>query len=96
MSADQQPRLAARGGLAWRTWGDTSVVFNPSSGNTHLLDFAATEGLFCLQEAALDRLDLCRRLAARLNIEPDQELSDYVGRLIERFDDLGLLERVDS
>lgn len=96
MSADSQPKVAARGGLALRTWGDESVVFNPSSGNTHLLDFVATEGLVCLQEAALDRFDLCRRLAARLNVEPDQQLIDYVDRLIARFDELGLLERVDS
>jgi PqqD family protein of HPr-rel-A system len=38
--------------LAWRSWGDDSVLYNDLSGDTHLLDGATLQLLLALQAGA--------------------------------------------
>lgn len=91
VSTRPRQKLKARDGLVWRNWHDGSVVFNPDSGQTHLLDIVSREGLSCLQETALDVAELRDQLAERLEVERDDELRLYVERLVSKFDELGLL-----
>ena len=92
--ADRRWRVKAPSRLEWRSWGNQGVVFHVESGDTHLLDLVASEGLRCLQTESLDRSQLCRKLAERLDIEADNQLAHYVDSLITRFDEAGLLETV--
>jgi len=85
-------KAKARTPLLWRRWGDETVVYNPASGQTHLLDLVSGEGLSCLQESFLDLGTLCERMAHRLDIENDAQLRSYVAMLLSQFEELGLLE----
>jgi PqqD family protein of HPr-rel-A system len=96
MSSLAKWRLSPGAVLTWRSWGDEYVVFNAQTGDTHLLDTVGREGLLCFEEACLDQAEICRRLATRLEIEPDEQLGDYVGKLLARFSQLGLVESVAS
>ena len=45
-------RVRAGQRLAWRSWGDDSVLYNDLSGDTHLLDGATLQLLLALQAGA--------------------------------------------
>ncbi|NIP86632.1 MAG: HPr-rel-A system PqqD family peptide chaperone [Planctomycetales bacterium] len=78
--------------LTWKQWNDDFLVFNPHTGDTHLLDFVAAAGVQCFEQEALDEEALRDRLASRLEVEPDPELSTYAAQLITHLDHLGLIE----
>ena len=71
------------------------MLFHPESGNTHLLDLVASIGLECLDASALDRHELCQKMAERLDTEEDEDLTQYVDALVARLDKLGILETVE-
>lgn len=89
-------KLNSAAALTWRAWGDESVVFDAQTGDTHLLDAVAREGLLSFCQVPFARSEVCVRLAERLKIEPDDQLDEYVGKLVARFSELGLVERVTS
>lgn len=80
------------GDVEWRTWGDHTVVFHVPSGQTHLLDPVAFEGLRCLRETPLNAPMLASRMAQCLELAEDETLRTYARRLLERFRDAGLVE----
>lgn len=80
----------------WRVWGEESLVFNPRSGDTHLLDFAAAAGLRCLEEQPRDFDELLRALAARLDVEVDDQLAEYARQLVVHLQTVGLVEAIES
>jgi PqqD family protein of HPr-rel-A system len=91
--ADSTPGKAQPcGDLEWRTWGDHSVVFHVPSGHTHLLDPVAATGLRCLETSPAGVEELAARMAASLDIEVDDALRSYVGKLLARFTGAGLVE----
>ena len=95
--ADGSPwRVAPNANLIWRTWGDESVVFDPRSGDTHLLDTVSREVLALLEQQALALPELCHVTASRLNLPEDADLDRYVQQLVRQFADLGLLETVSA
>lgn len=84
-------RLTRGAQLTWQHWDDESVVFDSQTGDTHLVDLVAREGILCLDEP-LDLDALTQRLAARLDVVPDDRLRRYAQQLVARFVSLGLLE----
>ena len=76
----------------FRTWGAGSVVFSPVACETYFLDPVATEGFLCLSPDWLDAADYCATLAAKLDVDNDEVMSRYVGRLIIQFEESGFLE----
>lgn len=82
--------------LVTRRWGDETVVFDAGSGDTHLFDLVASEGLNCLLESNLNEPELVKKLGKRLEIETDEQLRRYVQKLIEQLEAVGLLELSDS
>ena len=89
-------RVSLQAALVWRTWAHESVVFNPRSGDTHLLNLVEREGLSSLEAAPLDADELTTELAHRLEIEPDDQLRRYAQNLIALLADLGLVETAGS
>ena len=68
------------------------MIFDEGSGDTHLLDPLAAELLKVLQESPGEVPALARRLAARLDLELDADLTGRVGELVNRFVAVGLVE----
>ena len=79
------------------TWcrNDETVAYDAGSGDTHLFDLVAAEGLNTLLESQLTEEDFAEQLANRLDIDLDEQLRRYVGRLIKQLDAAGLLETAD-
>jgi len=94
--SDLKWRLRKRDELI--TWhsGSETVVYDAGSGDTHLFDMVAFEGFIGLLESQVTENELVERLASRLEVEPDEQLRRYVGKLIEQLDAVGLLETTDS
>ena len=68
------------------------MIFDEGSGDTHLLDPLAAELLKVFQESPGEVPALARRLAARLDLELDADLTGRVRELVNRFVAVGLVE----
>ena len=78
--------------LIWRGWDDEHVVFDPLSGDTHVLNSIAAVALKFLQSRSLDCQTLSQCVARELELELDDDLSQHLQRLLAKFEDLGLIE----
>ena len=78
--------------LAWRSFGDEYVVYNPSTGETHLLDLFAGEILKLVEQEPGSVNDLVQRVVVALDVGETADLASTVRELIARFDQLGLIE----
>ena len=89
-------KFRAQDGLIWRRWGDEYVVYNPLSGDSHLVDFVSAQGLLQLAERQISAEDLVDELSTILGISADEDLVRYVGRMTTEFVELGLARPVRS
>lgn len=71
---------------------DESVVYNDSSGETHLLSAIAVNLLQKLQEAPADFSSLSTFIGEAWEFESDDELSNTVQGLLAELDALWLIE----
>ena len=74
-----------------RSWSDGVAIYNPLSGETHILDPLAHEVLNLLAGRELTDPEIVDELA-RLAGEDLPELPDVVGKLLAELDRLGLIE----
>ena len=84
--------------LEWRTWGESSVVFNQASGDTHLLDSVAAEVLERLETRSASIDELCERFRELMEPPPDtdHDLSPHIQTLVAKLEDLGLIVSIRS
>ena len=68
------------------------MVFNPASGNTHLLDIASGEVLVALRSGAASTEQLGARLADLLEVGQDETVTSAVRHILETLSGLGLVE----
>ena len=87
-------KLRAQEGLIWRQWGDEYVVYNPVSGDSHLLDSVSARGLLHLEAQEASAPQLIEELNLSLGIALDEGLDLYVQRMIAEFSELGLARPV--
>lgn len=80
-------------GVSWRQLDGDYLVFNPSSGNTHVLDVATGEILRLLVGAAASTTAVGSHLAAFLEVAEDDELRDARDRMLLSLEELALIER---
>lgn len=78
--------------LIRRTWEGESVIFSPLSGETHFLNAFSDEALAALEGDALSHDELVKRLRELTPDDQAAQLSDNLKALIQRFDDIGLIE----
>jgi PqqD family protein of HPr-rel-A system len=76
--------------LRWRTWGAHSVVFNPASGDTHLLNASAAAVLRILESRPSSVEELCEELSSRSVAPRGDSLTGEIEALLEELDELGL------
>ncbi|MFQ5774661.1 MAG: HPr-rel-A system PqqD family peptide chaperone [Kiloniellaceae bacterium] len=80
------------GGLSYRCWDGEYVVFNPASGNTHLLDIASGEVLMVLLSEPAGNDRIAERLADFLEVGNDESLKTAVREILDELEELGLIE----
>ena len=87
-------QVSGAGKLHWRCWEGEYVVFNPLSGDTHLLDVVAAGVLMDILDNPSTTGDLVGRAAGFLEVESGEALSSYVKDILQKLDELGLIEAV--
>lgn len=81
--------------LIWKRWDEGEyVIFNPASGDTHLLNSVSADVLTCLGQAPADAEALARRVASGLGIEADDAFMLAIEGLLAELDELGLVEAI--
>jgi PqqD family protein of HPr-rel-A system len=88
-------RVVERERLGWRCWGGDYVVFNPSSGQTHLLDVVTGRIVTELTDGSRDLLEIRSRIAKFLEVPDDDRLASTVANILIRLEEVGLIERMD-
>ncbi|TCO76313.1 HPr-rel-A system PqqD family peptide chaperone [Chromatocurvus halotolerans] len=71
---------------------ETSVCFNPDSGDTHLLSTLAAVALSELGDETLSVADLTQILKSRFDAASAGEIETYAPTLMEELSNLGLVK----
>jgi PqqD family protein of HPr-rel-A system len=77
--------------LEWRQWGRFHVVFNPASGDTHLLNSIPAYFLKSLETKAATLEELRILAADLLDRTPGEAISRDIEALVLELDELGLI-----
>jgi PqqD family protein of HPr-rel-A system len=86
--------LAARSeDLLWAEWGGDHVAYHRPSGKTHLLNAASRHLLTSVLTKPLDTIEIARVLAAGDDAELDSQYVADIEAMLDRFDQLGLVDR---
>ena len=76
-------QISALRRLHWRYWHDEAVVYNDTSGDTHLLDPLSAEVLSLLDQT--DRPirceDIARQIATAINMDKQSADPEFLGRI---------------
>jgi PqqD family protein of HPr-rel-A system len=91
---DQTWRKASSGTIPMREWDGDWVVYNPLSGDTHILDIVAGEVLRTVAGGPRDGRALCGHIAEFLDVADDANTAANVAAILHRLDELGLIEPV--
>ncbi|WP_334186731.1 HPr-rel-A system PqqD family peptide chaperone [Noviherbaspirillum sp.] len=75
-----------------RCWNDEFVVYNPLSGDTHILSRRASDMLLALQSSASDVLSLAQVLSGRWCCEIDAALLEEIEAALFDMQALSLVE----
>ena len=89
-------QVSGAGKLHWRCWEGEYVVFNPLSGDTHLLDIVAGGVLMDILDGPSTAGELVGRAGAFLDVEGGEALSSYVKDILQKLDELGLIEPISE
>jgi PqqD family protein of HPr-rel-A system len=88
-------RIAGTGTLPLREWDGDYIVYNPLSGNTHVLDIVSGKTLTLIAERPRAAADVCTALASYLDVSNDTAFATDIARVLDVLDELGLIEPVD-
>ena len=82
--------------LSQRRWDDETVVYHSGSGDIHILNAIAANALKLLTDHPCTIPRLARQLADCQGFASDKDWRDHVTRLIDTFDQVGLIEPCGS
>lgn len=85
-------RILPKKGLLWEYFENDYILYNPFSGETHLLNEIAAEALNLLQNEPLSLESLTQRLCTVLSVKNDPASRLQVQSLLKEFEELGLIE----
>jgi PqqD family protein of HPr-rel-A system len=88
-------QVCADAPLLLHCWDGDYVVYNPLSGNTHILDVVSGEVLQSVVAGHGSRSELCRRTAAFLQVPDDARVAEHVQEILDALDELALIEPAD-
>ena len=89
-------QVASNQTLPMCCWDDETVVYNPLSGDTHLLDAATADILKLLQHAPLDQSGIMQALPAPWHDVSTTQIAPTVARLLAELDALALIEQTPT
>jgi PqqD family protein of HPr-rel-A system len=92
LSIEQTWRLGLDGPLPLRCWDGDYVVYNPLSGNTHVLDIVTGEVLKAIMAGETGTSEVCQHIANFLEVPDDAGIAEHVGRILAALDRLALIE----
>lgn len=95
MEATTAWRVPVEGTLPLRYWNGDYVVYNPLTGNTHVLDIVSGEVLTIIMAGRATSRELYQRVADFLDVPNDSRTADNVDEILAALDELGLIERVE-
>ena len=98
MAYEEDSELAAPPGERplIRAWETEAVVFNPSSGDTHLLSLPAADVLRSILQQPIRYGDLQREFSRQNGAQVDaDEAGDYFADTVEKLVALDLIQRVE-
>lgn len=78
--------------FAVRQWDDELVVYDCTTGDTHLLDAIASHIFTCLQQAPSTTETLVRLVDSYFVVNKIDELTPEVARILDNLCSLGLIE----
>ena len=91
--ADVIWRVSTTTPLTMRNWDGDYVVYNPLSGNTHLLDIVTGEVLKMIVTGPVRASSIYNRIATFLDLPADDaNLPHHVEDILRVLDELGLIE----
>lgn len=82
--------------LKTRCWNDEFVVYNPLSGDTHILNQRAADTLFALQSSASDVLSLAQSLSDKWRCAIDAAFLEEIEATLFDMQALSLVEPIRS
>lgn len=80
--------------LKTRCWNDEFVVYNPLSGDTHILNKRAADLLFALRSAASDVLSLAQLLSCKWRCDIDAAFLEEIEATLFDMQALSLVEPI--
>jgi PqqD family protein of HPr-rel-A system len=81
------------GAFLWEHGEDESILFDPRSGQTHLLTAVAVEVLRYLSQEPHNQAQLMGKLADVFDIPSQAEFAEHTKELLAQFVASGLIER---
>ena len=75
-------------------WDEEFTVFQPNSGKTHFLNQMGLQIILNLDQSPAPADEICRVLAEQFQLTHDQNFSLQIVKTLNRFDELGLIEKV--
>ena len=79
--------------LKWHQWEEGYSVFHTGSGETHTLDEISAQCLKLLETSPSNIPELSAKLATSLSLDLDDDLHEYVDKILQQFEYLGLVEK---
>lgn len=89
-------RVPVEGTLPLRYWDGDYVVYNPLTGDTHVLDIVAGEVLKVIMAAPTTSRELCQHVADFLEVPNDVRTAENVDAVLATLDELGLIEPTEA
>lgn len=82
--------------LSWRDWGGDSVVFDATSGQTHLFDRLTAAVAASIAETPRSTRSLCDLFAAEAGLEHPDQLFQAIDQVVDRLCVLGWVRPLAS
>ena len=92
MERSEHWRISGSGKLSLREWDGEYAVYNPLSGNTHILDVVSGNILIAIVEGDKSTRLLRTRVAGFLEVPNDERMAKHVAEVLAALDERGLIE----
>ncbi|SCX02842.1 PqqD family protein, HPr-rel-A system [Nitrosomonas eutropha] len=80
--------------LRIESWESEFTVFQPESEKTHFMNEMGLQILVMLDQSPTSLEVLCRKLSEYFTLQPDAQFPRQVAQTLQRYEALGLIERV--
>ncbi len=78
--------------MHWRAWDDEMVIYNNTSGDTHLLGADAAQILLMLQQVPADISSISEQFATGFPAEIHEESTLQIEQILLQLHELALIE----